>query len=504
MNTIRICGAIASKTGVTLFLEDGGQMVLAKDSYRTGEIVRAAMPFLAEHQVAVIDLDAYTAHAILEKKSGGFIRFIAEKIKGALTGRLDAVVDGKTIPNVQRLEKHIERAAYGESYAGFEVFMKRLAAIIDQRGHTVDELLNFMEKGDLPIADDGSIVAYKVLNSHRSLGMFVDCHTEKVTQQVGSLVSMPLEDVDESRRTECSTGLHVARRGYLRGFSGNVMTLIKVAPEDVVAVPVGEPDKMRVRAYHIVAKLSDTAADLLRGGKPMTTHEPSAHILAAVIAGDHIGIIEEVSITRAKGEGVRVTVLDPEGKPVFRTDHAPIKALDDGVVEKVVPIAEIQQTVRKAAAKAKINQAAITGDLSAALSVAGENIDTGNLEVGTGVDALGVSHAELFKMSPDAQKQHFEKLRTLTDKGENKPAGDVPATKQSAPKKKRKASVAPASEAVAVAPANTDLKPIEELPETHREALRLIATGMSQRDVARKVTICRKTLRKLIRAGYAA
>jgi DNA-binding NarL/FixJ family response regulator len=459
MTTIRICGAIASKTGVTLFLEGGDQMVLAKDSYRTGEIVRAAMPFLAEHKVAVIDLDTYTAHAILEKKSGGFMRFIAEKLKGVLTGRVDAVVDGKTIPNVQRLEKHIERAAYGESYKGFEVFMTRLAAIIDARGHTVDELLNFMEKGDLPIADDGSIVAYKVLKSHTTMNMFVDCHTSKVTQQVGSLVSMPLEDVDESRRTECSTGLHVARRGYLRSFSGDVMTLIKVAPEDVVAVPQGEPDKMRVRAYHIVAQLSSTAARLLREGKPMTTDDASAKILAAVIAGDHVGILEEVSITRAKGEGLRITVLDTDGQPLFRSDHTPVKALDDGDVEKkVVPISEIQQTVRAAAAKAKVNAAAVSGDLSAALSV----------------------------------------------EPENKPAETPPAAKESAPKKKRKAPVAPAPAAPAVDPVQKDLKPLSELPETHREALKLIAGGMSQRDVARKVTICRKTLRKLIRAGYAA
>lgn len=478
MNVIRICGAIASKTGVTLFLEGGQQMVLAKDSYRTGEIVREAMPHLAEHKVAVIDLDKYTAHAIVEKKSGGLLRFIAEKVKGVLTGRVDAVVSGKTIPNVQRLEKHIERAAYGESYKGFEVFMTRLAAIIDERGHTVDELLNFMEKGDLPIADDGSIVAYKVLKTDPTSKLFVDCHTSRVTQQVGSLVSMPLEDVDENRRQECSTGLHVARRGYLRSFSGNVMTLIKVAPEDVVAVPRGEPDKMRVRAYHIVAQLSDTAANLLRSGQPMTSHEPSAKILAAVIAGDHIGIIEEVSITQAKGEGVRVTILDTDGKQLFRTDHTPVKALDDGDVDKkAVPISEIQQTVRDAAKKAKINAAAASGDMSAALSVSDKDIDTSDI--------------------PEVTEEFFKEAKITAP-------GEPLIAEVSAPKKKRKAPVAPAPAAPAVDPVQKDLKPFSELPAKHREALCLIRDGLSQREVEKQLNICRKTLRKLIKAGYKA
>jgi len=136
-----------------------------------------------------------------------------------------------------------------------------------------------------------------------------------------------------------------------------------------------------------------------------------------------------------------------------------MQALDEQVVQKnAVPIAEIQKTVRAAATEAKINAAAISGDMSAALSV----------------------------------------------EPENKPAETAPVAEVSAPKKKRKAPVAPAPAPVAVDPVQKPLKPFSELPEKHREALSLIKDGLSQREVEKQVNICRKTLRKLIKAGYTA
>jgi hypothetical protein len=157
--------------------------------------------------------------------------------------------------------------------------------------------------------------------------------------------------VDPSRRHECSTGLHVARRDYVRHFHGDTITIIKIAPEDVIAVPFLERSKMRVCAYHLVVVLPKEGADLIRQNRPMTTHGPSAKMLADVIAGDHIGIIEHVIIGSAFGGDIKVVPVGPistkatEFKPAMNNGEA--KALDDGGVS-TVSIKEVRDAVREA------------------------------------------------------------------------------------------------------------------------------------------------------------
>lgn len=483
MNIVKVVGAIASKSAVTLYLETGEEIPLPKDTYRTSKIVDTIAPGLALHQTVALDLDNYSAEIIVEERTGGFIKFITSKVKkwfgveGSIreprvemeVEETSAIVMGKTIPGMEKLKTQIEAAAYGTDTKGFEIFMSRLAAIIDTRGHTVQELLTFMERADLPIADDGSIVAYKVLCNSKSAGVFVDPHTRSVQQRLGSHVSMPVDMVDQSRRTECSTGLHVARRAYLRTFSADVATLIKIAPEDVVAVPFGEPDKMRVCGYHIVAILNDKAYELLLANRSMTSDDKSARQLADVIIGNHVGILDTVRIGGPKGTDVKTETLaekvdiTPSGKSTQTVDVVTKKPLDLRQINKNV------ETIRAAA---------ISGDMSAALSVEDEKIDTSDI--------------------PEQEKEFFEKAK-LTSPGDNL------AKVQSAPKKKRKAPVAPVPEPVTVAPAAVKpLKPFDQLPVKHREALALIKDGLSQREVANQISICRKTLRKLIKAGYTA
>lgn len=209
------------------------------------------------------------------------------------------------VPGIEHLEPQLRHAVKLGSTEGATNFVRRLAAVIDKRRHTIDELLNFMSRGDLPIADDGSIVAYKVLKSHGApKDKFVDCHTGKVVQQIGSYVTQA--NVDESRRTECSTGLHIARRGYLRNFSGDIITMVKVNPEDVIAVPQGEPDKMRARGYHILFNIPANEHYSLRANKPLEGSE-AKKMLTMALRGQHIGVIEEVAIGGARGTDVKIT-----------------------------------------------------------------------------------------------------------------------------------------------------------------------------------------------------
>lgn len=230
-----------------------------------------------------------------------------------------AVVNGPAgptvIPNVERMHNHIQAAVEtGTGIQGIELFLQRLAKVVGKgnRRHSVDDLMGFVRLGDLPIADDGCIVAYKLLNRHDSGRRFVDVQSRKVLQSVGSLVIMDESLVDPNRHQDCSNGLHIAARSYLGGFSGNVMVLVKIRPEDVIAVPAYNRNKMRVCAYHIIAELPDAAKNRLRNNQPMDDTPFGRTLLADAITGRHIGIIEEVRIRAAYGGNLLITKMEQE------------------------------------------------------------------------------------------------------------------------------------------------------------------------------------------------
>lgn len=243
-----------------------------------------------------------------------------------------AVVGDKVVPGMEKIKSQFAHAAKNSPQA-LEAFLKRLANI--KRTHSVEDLLKFMERGDLPIADDGSIIIYKILKTKGGADRdtFYDCHTGNVPQRVGSYVCMDEKLVDPVRSNECSNGLHVARRGYLSSFSGNIMVLAKVAPEDVITVPSYDANKMRVCGYHIILQLPSALADILRRNMPMTENTEGQALLAAAIAGKHIGRTEEVRIRGQHGADILVTPLEGAAP-------APTVA-----VEKLVPEEAVKSAV---------------------------------------------------------------------------------------------------------------------------------------------------------------
>ena len=66
------------------------------------------------------------------------------------------------------------------------------------------------------------------------------------------------EKVDKNREQTCSTGLHVASYNYAKGYSGDVMIMVKVNPRDVVAVPTDyNNEKMRVCQYEVMGFVNE-------------------------------------------------------------------------------------------------------------------------------------------------------------------------------------------------------------------------------------------------------
>jgi len=250
-------------------------------------------------------VDEIMAHAVPASAPDFMTHEVGDKSQHTVI----AQVGGVLIPGVEKIRNQLSNATTRRSTKGTDAFMQRIGAVVSQRNHSIQDLLKFLEKGDLPIADDGSIVIYKILRRAPKGDGYVDCYTRRVPQKIGSYVCMDPKLVDPDRSIECSQGLHVARRAYINQFNGDVVVLAKVAPEDVIAVPHNDPNKMRVAGYHILFELSEEAYAKLKGNRPFTDNEEAQLLLGRALAGDHVGRLEEVRITEPDGYGVVVTPL---------------------------------------------------------------------------------------------------------------------------------------------------------------------------------------------------
>jgi hypothetical protein len=386
MSKEKIIAVVIDTALLTLYRPDGSTIEIPQGDARVRSIIDQVIPIIDRGGTAEIYLTIPNSYEDFEKKTNGFVRFfkVAKKavahIFGAddaetetvmpgkfgnlpgtntqkavdeiianakptsskdfhqpTTGDTDTVVavvntpQGKRIvPDVEKLHDQVKYGAAKGSTIGLQRLLERLGAVIDKRGHSVQDVIRFLERADLPIADDGSIIAYKALNRvYSTPGTYVDCHTGKVTQRVGSYVCVDEQLVDRNRRNECSNGLHIARRAYLGGFTGNVCVLVKIAPEDVVTVPHGDANKVRVCGYHILFELSDDAFKKLKNNSPMTDNSAAANLVSLAIAGKHPAPSEQVKIHGQCGADVRISKM-VGGKPV-QTEKPVVQhtALDD-------------------------------------------------------------------------------------------------------------------------------------------------------------------------------
>lgn len=249
---------------------------------------------------------------------------------------------GAIIPDAHKLGHQLKAASKLQNYTGFTNFVERLSAIIDQRGHSVEDLMKFIEHGDLPIADDGCIVIYKRLN-RQGKGLFTDVHSGKIKQKVGSYVFMKPGLVDPSRRQDCSNGLHVASLSYLRQFSGDVTVVAKVRPEDVFAVPEYNTNKMRVCGYHILAELNTAERDIVNNGGSLSSTPVGKALLNDIIAGRHVPITQLVEVGGHRGTNVTYTDVKPEDRVQPEVSAAAVEheTLDtEASLDPTVPVAD--------------------------------------------------------------------------------------------------------------------------------------------------------------------
>lgn len=233
-----------------------------------------------------------------------------------------AVTNNGVIPGVENLHRHLRQSAKLKDYKGFTKFLERLAPVIKDRLHSVEDLMKFMETAELPIADDGSILFLKRLKfrgTEEGKRVFVDCHSGNIRQWVGCKVQVREDLVDPDRRQDCSNGLHVASMSYIRTFGGNVTILGKVAPEDVFAVPEYNTNKMRVAAYHIIAELPEEERCNVNSGIYLSKTEVGKKLLNDAIVGNHSSPTTLIMVGGHRGTNLKYTNLSSGSVEQFRT-----------------------------------------------------------------------------------------------------------------------------------------------------------------------------------------
>lgn len=121
--------------------------------------------------------------------------------------------------------------------------------------YAIDELYTFLENNNLPITPNGNFLAYKKIRAN-----YTDCHTGKMDNSVGTVVSMPRASVDANRNNTCSSGLHACSLEYLKSFSGERTVIVEIDPRDFVSCPVDyKNSKIRVCKYKVISEIPNTA-----------------------------------------------------------------------------------------------------------------------------------------------------------------------------------------------------------------------------------------------------
>lgn len=277
----------------------------------------------------------------------------AEQSKATHT--IVAVTDsGVVVPNVENIENQFKNANQCD---GMVNFLNRLQDVDQSR---IKQLLRFLERADLPIADDGSIIGYKALDKRSEENLekgfshlgYVDNYTGRVYQDAGCIVQMDKKLVDPNSRIECSSGLHIARRGYLSGFTATHIFLIKFNPEDVVALPNYDANKIRVCRYELLYKLPVELARQVRSNHPFTNTEEGKALLGKAIKGLYPQAQTVVTIKGDRGTDIEiVNVSNSQDAPAVRTTEEPLATSIEVTEEVLIPKVEVNEVIQEAEIK---------------------------------------------------------------------------------------------------------------------------------------------------------
>lgn len=199
--------------------------------------------------------------------------FVARVTEGKVKIGDDIVTyDGKEIKGVI-VDRILQILNMGLDVRPMAKFLDRLRQNPDLTAY--DEVLLFLESGNMPITSDGCFLAYKYVRDD-----YYSCHSgrgpNEVRNRIGDTPSMERNSVCSDRTLTCERGLHFCSAQYLVGNANHNkrLMIVKVAPEDVVSIPVDyNNSKGRAWRYVVIAETSFDGAETRFDDRPVVASE---------------------------------------------------------------------------------------------------------------------------------------------------------------------------------------------------------------------------------------
>lgn len=273
---------VKTKGGINLLLIVGGKpenIALHNTEEHYDQIIQAIKDGKSDSEIYGIlkekELKLKQAAQVTDKikVEGGEVFFEGDKVDGYLvTSMLNMIAEGFDIKPMA-------------------LFLTRLSENPSSRVY--GELYEFLEKGGIPLTEDGCFLAYRKVNKE-----FYDIHSRSVLNKPADLmddrdleviqhkmgnrgeatveiidgittISMPRRMVNDNSNETCSHGFHAASYEYMQHFgadaSGDIIIICKIDPKDVVSIPRDyNASKMRICRYQVLHVLEDGSRDILR------------------------------------------------------------------------------------------------------------------------------------------------------------------------------------------------------------------------------------------------
>jgi len=212
----------------------------------------------------------------LTKQSGG-----AFEVKEGVVFR-----NGLPVHNVVT-ERIIKFQNDGLPYKPLVKFLENLMQ--NPSARSTNELYKFLEHKAMPITEDGCFLAYKAVGQdYLSItsgktevrvsedgGKTFRTVTGKVPNNVGNILEVDRNQVDDNAERTCSFGLHAGALEYASTFGGSSarMVIVKINPRDAVSVPVdANAQKLRAARYEVIGDFSEAITAPLTSSNGTTYH----------------------------------------------------------------------------------------------------------------------------------------------------------------------------------------------------------------------------------------
>lgn len=248
-----------SKNGAFIKTPTSITVVVAGKPY----VVNKGNSTLYENVEALIKAGKFSEIPDAIDRAGAIATRIASKVKGfaklAIRNRRVYLKTDKGDSRLEGFEVSRLLEMMDEGY-NIEPLSRFIVRVRENPSEAVrSRLYEFMEYGNLPLAEDGCFLAYKVVRNN-----FMDKHTGTMDNSVGKRVTMDRKGVDDDDNRTCSSGLHACSKDYIQHFishsGSDRLVVVKIAPEDVVSIPTDYNNtKLRCCAYDVIAEI--TAAD---------------------------------------------------------------------------------------------------------------------------------------------------------------------------------------------------------------------------------------------------